>query len=116
MKLVGILSSALLFGASLVTALSDKEKSALTIFAARDHPSDHTVNTLISELSEYSANAEVTTAKTMFAQKQFGPAGKALSDHIASIKSDPLLQSGKPLAMPFSMLSDCVVELRAKVK
>ncbi|KAJ2479632.1 hypothetical protein IWW47_006008, partial [Coemansia sp. RSA 2052] len=90
--------------------------SALTTFAARNHPNDHTVDTLISELSEYSTNAEVTAAKTMFAQKKYGPASQALTDHIATIKSDPLLQSGKPFAMSFAMLSDCVGELHSKVK
>ncbi|KAJ2893304.1 hypothetical protein GGI21_000108 [Coemansia aciculifera] len=111
-----LLASALLFGAALVAALTDKEKSALTTFGARDHPGDHTVDTLISELTEYSTGAEVTAAKTMFAQKKYGPAAQALSDHVSKLKSDPLVQSGKPLAMPFAMLSDCVGELRSKVK
>ncbi|KAJ2457802.1 hypothetical protein GGF42_002460 [Coemansia sp. RSA 2424] len=119
MKLVNrTITLVLLFSATVLvtTALSDKEKSALTTFAARNHPNDHTVDTLISELSEYSTNAEVTAAKTMFAQKKYGPASQALTDHIATIKSDPLLQSGKPLAMSFAMLSDCVGELHSKVK
>ncbi|KAJ2809567.1 hypothetical protein H4S07_003194 [Coemansia furcata] len=116
MQLFGSIASILLLGATLVAALSDKEKSALMTFAARNHPNDHIVDTLIAELSEYSTNAGVTTAKTMFAQKKYGPAGQALSDHIATIKSDPLLQSGKPLAMSFTMLNDCVSELRSKVK
>ncbi|KAJ2864962.1 hypothetical protein GGH94_002560 [Coemansia aciculifera] len=116
MKLFSAITSILLLGATLVVALSDKEKSALTTFAARDHPNDHSVDTLIVELSEYSANAEVTTAKTMFAQKKYGPAGQALSDHIVTIRSDPLLQTGKPFAMSFAMLNDCVSELRSKVK
>ncbi|KAJ2041798.1 hypothetical protein IW146_002591 [Coemansia sp. RSA 922] len=116
MKLSSAITSILLLGTTLVVALSDKEKSALTTFAARNHPNDHTVDTLIVELSEYSANAEVTAAKTMFAQKKYGPASQALSDHLATIKSDPLVQSGKPFAMSFAMLNDCVSELRSKVK
>ncbi|KAJ2349547.1 hypothetical protein GGH91_000755 [Coemansia sp. RSA 2671] len=108
------IASILLFGATLVAALSDKEKSALTTFAARVHPADHTVDTLVVELSEYSANAEVAAAKAMFAKKKYGPASQALADHIATIKSDPLLQTGKPFAMSFAMLTDCVSELRSK--
>ncbi|KAJ2493560.1 hypothetical protein IWW37_000426 [Coemansia sp. RSA 2050] len=106
--------ASILLGATIVAALSDKEKSALTTFAIRNHPTDHAVDTLVVELSEYSANAEVTTAKAMFAKKKYGPASQALADHIATIKSDPLLQAGKPLAMPFAMLTDCVSELRSK--
>ncbi|KAJ2001542.1 hypothetical protein GGI02_000478 [Coemansia sp. RSA 2322] len=71
---------------------------------------------LVTELSEYSANAGLAATKTMFDQKSYAQAGQSLSDHIASIRSDPLLQTGKQLAMPFAMLNDCVGELRSKFK
>ncbi|KAJ2376594.1 hypothetical protein IW150_001016 [Coemansia sp. RSA 2607] len=109
------LGTAIFALASIASALSDQEKNALTKFNSRYHPEDHNVATLITELSEYSVNAGLSSTKAKFDQKQYSAAGKDLVAHIASIKSDPLVQKGKQYSMPYMMLNDCVNELRSKV-
>ncbi|KAJ2698375.1 inducible alternative oxidase 2 [Coemansia sp. IMI 203386] len=99
--------------ASVTLALTDKEKSALTIFNSRYHPEEHGKTALITELSEYSANAGLASVKNKFDQKQYASAGQELSSHIASLKSDPLVQPGKQYAMPYAMLNGCTT-LRAQ--
>ncbi|KAJ1645703.1 hypothetical protein J3B02_000204 [Coemansia erecta] len=97
---------------SVAIALTDKEKNALTIFNSRYHPDNHTKTVLVAELSEYSANAGLTSVKTKFDQKQYAAAGQELASHVASLKSDPLVQPGKQYAMSYGMLNDCVKEFR----
>ncbi|KAJ1986966.1 hypothetical protein GGI25_006115 [Coemansia spiralis] len=108
MKSYGLL---VVLGASLAAALSDKEKTALVSFMKKYHPSDHTPDLLVAELSSYAADAGLSDITTKFSQKQYAQAAKQLTVHLNSIQSDPLVQPGNKLADSYRMLAGCTSEL-----
>ncbi|KAJ1948395.1 hypothetical protein EC988_005192 [Linderina pennispora] len=112
MKLSAATTSFLALAAS-VLALDDKVKSALTQFGGIYHPDTHDTSTLISELSQYSATAGLTDIKAKMDKKQYAAAGAALQQHVASIKSDPLVQTGK-LRDSYTMLNQCVTQFKSR--
>ncbi|KAJ2789706.1 hypothetical protein H4R20_007132 [Coemansia guatemalensis] len=110
------IASSIVLAASLAAGLSDKEKRALTTFNSRYHPSDHSANVLISELSEYAGNAGLSSASSSFGKRQYAQAAQDLSSHVRQLSTDPLVQHGKQFAEPFMMLNDCVNELHSLYK
>ncbi|ORX66715.1 AOX-domain-containing protein [Linderina pennispora] len=113
MKLSAATTSFLVLAAS-VLALDDKVKSALTQFGGIYHPDTHETSTMISELSQYSATAGLTDIKAKMDKKQYAAAGAALQQHVASIKSDPLVQTGK-LRDSYTMLNQCVTQFKRPI-
>ncbi|KAJ2779804.1 metalloendopeptidase [Coemansia javaensis] len=113
MKIASSIAVLALTASVCVVGLSDKVKKALTAFESREHPSPHTGPILIAELSEYAANADLADVSGSFAKKNYAQAGKGLASHVGAIRGDPLVQRGAQLAMPFSMLDECVGEFRA---
>ncbi|KAJ1873529.1 Nucleolar GTP-binding protein 1 [Coemansia sp. RSA 990] len=95
--------------------LSDKEKTALSVFSQRDH-SHNTPAVLASELSEYAINAELSNVRSSFSKRQYPLAAQGLLVHVRSISSDPLVQPGKQYSQPFMMLNGCVNEFNSLYK
>ncbi|KAI9482473.1 hypothetical protein LPJ79_004053 [Coemansia sp. RSA 1821] len=98
-----------------VAGLSDKEKTALSVFSQRDH-SHNTPAVLASELSEYATNAELSNVRSSFSKRQYPLAAQGLLVHVRSISSDPLVQPGKQYSQPFMMLNGCVNEFNSLYK
>ncbi|KAJ1887096.1 hypothetical protein LPJ66_009298, partial [Kickxella alabastrina] len=107
MKFLCVLATTIALTTTCIQALSAKEKTALTSFDSKYHLGEHTIDELISELSEYTTNADLKNITPLFKTSKTS-ASESLNKYIKEISKDSEVKMGAAYANKFMMLEQCV--------